>query len=294
MTLRQALLEASATIARRDAETLVLHLLHRDRAWLLAHLDDPLDDLTHAHLRSLTLRRSAHHPLQHLTGLQEFYGLALHVTPDTLIPRPETELLVQAVLDFPAAHAASSRILDVGTGSGAIAIALAAHLPHASITAVDLSLPALAIARENAATHHLTHRIHFLHSDLLQALQPQLTRGDRFHVIVSNPPYIPATDAPTRPPEVLHHEPHTALFAGEDGLDLYRRLIPSAHSALQPEGLLAMEFGFGQREALRSLFASQPAQKNGQPAWRNLRFLDDYAAIPRIVLARPTQPDQPA
>ncbi|MES2394266.1 MAG: peptide chain release factor N(5)-glutamine methyltransferase [Acidobacteriota bacterium] len=286
MTLREALLEAANSIARRDAETLVQHLLTRDRAWLLAHLDDPIDDATHAQLRELTTRRAAHEPLQHLTGTQEFFGLPLRVTPDVLIPRPETELLVEAVLDWATSRPTALHILDVGTGSGAIAIALAHRLPHAVLTAVDLSQPALSIARENAATHGLNDRIGFVHSDLLDALAPQLATGFRFDIIVSNPPYVPLTDASTMQAEVVDHEPHTALFAGDDGLDLYRRLIPAAHAALRPEGLLAMEFGFGQREALRELFASQPPNNDGSPAWLNLRFLDDYAGIPRIVLAQ--------
>jgi release factor glutamine methyltransferase len=282
MTLREAIAQASTRIPRRDAETLVLHLLACDRAWLMAHTDEPLAPHTHTQLQALTQRRAAHEPLQYLTGIQEFYGLPLHVTPDTLIPRPETELLVEAILHYAATQPPQLRILDVGTGTGAIALALASNLPTAQITACDISPAALDIARKNAAKLHLTERITFVESNLLSGFgtsQPYslfpIPYSLSFDILVSNPPYIPTTDAPTLQPEVRDHEPHTALFAGPDGLDIYRRLIPEAHAALRPGGLLAMEFGFGQREALRALLAS----------WHNVRFLDDYAGIPRIVLA---------
>jgi release factor glutamine methyltransferase len=271
MTLRDAIAEASSHIARRDAETLLLHLLARDRAWLFAHSDEALDVATRTQLRSLTQRRAAHEPLQHLTGTQEFYGLALRVTRDTLIPRPETELLVEAVLDFARTRPHPLRILDVGTGTGAIALALAAHLPHADITACDISPAALQVAKQNAAQHNLTQRITFVESDLLA----QISADPLFDILVSNPPYVPLADAPTLAPEVRDHEPPTALFAGPDGLDLYRRLVPAAHGSLKPNGLLALEFGFGQRDALHELLAG----------WRDVRFLDDYAAIPRVALA---------
>jgi release factor glutamine methyltransferase len=150
-------------------------------------------------------------------------------------------------------------------------------LPNADITAVDISPAALDIAKQNAKDLGLDHRIHFFVSNLLDALAP----SQRFDVIVSNPPYVATTDASTLAPEVRDHEPHTALFAGPDGLEIYRRLIPAVHVALVPGGLLALEFGFGQREALRSLL-----EAGGPTAWRNLRFLDDYAAIPRVALAQ--------
>jgi release factor glutamine methyltransferase len=274
-TVRDAIAEASTHIARRDAETLLLHLLQSDRAWLFVHSDEPLDENTHTQLLALTQRRAAHEPLQHLTGTQEFYGLALRVTRDTLIPRPETELLVEAVLEFARTQPAKLRILDVGTGTGAIALALAKHLPHAEITASDISPAALEVARANAAQHNLTPRITFVEADLLEAI----TADQPFDIVVSNPPYVPLADAPTLEPEVRDYEPPTALFAGPngnpDGLDIYRRLIPQAHTALRTNGLLALEFGFGQRDALQALLTG----------WHDIRFLDDYAAIPRIALA---------
>ena len=285
MTLKQLLDESSRRIARRDAETLLIHVVGRDRAWLLAHPEAELPPETMAEFEAFVSRREANEPLQYLTGRQEFFGMELHVTPSVLIPRPETELLVEAVLEWVRAHLlaerpdpesdASARIVDVGTGSGAIALALAKMLPGAEIWSVDLSEAALDVATGNAERLGLKDRVRFLRSDLLAATLPPQALAGAFDVVISNPPYVPVGDAPTMQPEVRDFEPHLALFAGEDGLEVYRRLIPQAGEALRPGGLLAMEFGFGQKEALASLLS----------AWVDVRFLDDYAAIPRIVLA---------
>ena len=272
MTLRDALTEASATIARRDAVTMLAHLLERDRAWLLAH---PEEELTAAQLRALvamTERRAEREPLQYITGEQEFFGLSLRITPATLIPRPETEHLVEAVLAWAAAQLSESpklKVLDVGTGSGAIAIALAKSLPDAEIVACDVSTAALAVARGNA--ERLGARVRFVESDLLAAF----AEYPLFDVIAANPPYVPDLDGALLQAEVRDHEPHIALFGGADGLDLYRRLIPQAQAALRAGGLLAMELGFGQSEPLAALLGG----------WKDVRFVEDYAGIPRIVLA---------
>jgi release factor glutamine methyltransferase len=206
--------------------------------------------------------------LQYLTGVQEFFGLPLRVTPVTLIPRPETEHLVEAVLAWAHAQARPLRILDVGTGTGAIAIALAKTLRNATVAACDLSTAALTVAEENARANEV--RVRFVGSDLLAAFA-----GESFDVIVSNPPYIPTGDAAEMQPEVRDFEPHSALFAGEDGLAIYRRLIVEARVALAESGLLAMEIGYGQRQAMQTLLAG----------WNDIRFIDDYAGIPRVVLA---------
>jgi release factor glutamine methyltransferase len=284
MTLREALTEAATTIDRREAETLLAHVLFRDRPWLIAHSDTELSSALHETYRVLIARRAAKEPIQYLTGQQEFYGLNLHVTRDTLIPRPETELLVEAVLHWIAAQPAASpasrqpHILDIGTGTGAIALALASKLPSSSLTATDLYPAPLSIAEHNAARLGLTHRIAFLQSDLLAS--SLLQSFAPFDVIVSNPPYVSLYEAATMPDEVLKHEPHTALFAGAEGLDIYRRLLPAAHAALKPGGLLALEFGFGQLDALQALF-----EKPANGPWQDLTFLNDYAQIPRIALA---------
>jgi len=279
MTLRQALQRATENLsadewlratAARDAEMLLLDTLRLTRAQMLAH---PARELSNAEL-SLYLeairRRSLHEPVQYITGYQEFYGLRLKVTPAVLIPRPETEHLVEAVLErLP--HDQPVSIADIGTGSGAIAIALAVHLPQATVTALDISADALAIARGNAETHGVADRIRFAASDLLNALSPK----EQFDAIVSNPPYVSIADRATLHPEVRDHEPATALFAGECGLDIYRRLIPQAHAALRPEGLLAMEIGQGQQNDLTTLLTG----------WKDVAFLNDLQQILRVALA---------
>ena len=274
LSVKETLDAASHRIERRDAETLLAHVLGCERAWLMAHPESPVEGESLARFEALVARRAAREPLQYLTGTQEFYGLPLRVTRDTLIPRAETERLVEAVLLW-AAQAADPahservlRIADVGTGTGAIAIALATHLAGAAFVATDISAGALAVARENAAAHECSDRIDFVQGDLLVGL-----RG--LDAVVSNPPYVPLADAAEMQHEVVAHEPHTALFAGGDGLDVYRRLIPAARESLREGGLLAMELGFGQRDALGVLLAG----------WNDLRFVDDYAGIPRVVLA---------
>ncbi len=214
-------------------------------------------------------RRLTLEPIQYITGQQEFYGLNYHVTPAVLIPRPETEHLVEAVLQkLP--REKSLKILDVGTGSGILAITLALYLPHAEITALDISTDAIQVARQNAETHHVADRIQFLCSDLLAAAPGP------FDAIVSNPPYIPEHDHPTLHPQVRDYEPATALFAGKTGLDIYRRLIPQAYKALKPNGLLALEIGHGQRGSVAQLLAD----------WHDVAFLNDLQQIPRVALAR--------
>lgn len=286
-TVRAAVDAAAQRIARRDAELLLLDLLGRDRTWLHLHADDALTEVLDgaqlAAFEQRVTRRAQQEPVQHITGTQEFFGLPLRVTAATLIPRPETEHLVEAVLEWSRTEADGSvarplRIVDIGTGSGAIALALARHLPQAQLTALDLSEAALEVARSNAVALGLTDRVQLLHSDLLSALGAELAAGTRFDAIVSNPPYIPLSDAPTLAAEVRAYEPHTALFSGADGLDHYRRILPAARAALRAGGLLALEFGFGQRAALRALLLAGDA-------WHSIRFIDDYAGIPRVALA---------
>lgn len=256
------------TTPRRDAELLLLHTFQRDRAWLLAHPEAELTLDQLARYENAIARRARHEPIQYITGTQEFFGLALRVSPAVLIPRPETEHLVEAALArIPPDH--SARVLDVGTGSGAIAIAIAAHRPHAAVTGVDISPAALAIARENATTHHLADRIRFVESDLLSARS-----GELFDLIVSNPPYVAASEQMEA--QVRDFEPHTALFAGASGLDIYRRLIPQARNALVPGGSLLMEIGHGQQPALTELLTG----------WHCLDFLPDLQGIPRVVIAQ--------
>jgi release factor glutamine methyltransferase len=281
MTLREALTVAAAQLASdphlrdtatRDAELLLLHTLQISRVTLVAHPNRELTASQRNAFESNISRRLHHVPIQYITGQQEFYGLTLGVTPAVLIPRPETEHLVEAVLKLLPSNQ-PLRIVDVGTGSGAIAIALATHLPQATITALDISIEALAVARANAHEHNVASCIQFLQSDLLSALNLD---ADTFDAIVSNPPYIPESDRPTLHPQVRDYEPATALFAGETGLDIYRRLIPEAHKALKPNGLLALEIGHGQKTDLASLLAD----------WQDVKFVNDLQQIPRVALAR--------
>ncbi|MEO6912276.1 MAG: peptide chain release factor N(5)-glutamine methyltransferase [Edaphobacter sp.] len=283
MTLHQSLTVAAARLslnpglrdqAHRDAERLLLHLLQIDRAMLLAHPDRSLSPEQLAAYQAAIGRRLNNEPIQYIIGYQEFFGLKLKVTPATLIPRPETEHLVEAVLDrLP--HKQPLRVLDIGTGTGAIALALAVHLPQARVTALDLSDEALNVARENVLAHNLSSRIRLLQSDLLSGL-PQDEQREAFDAIVSNPPYIPEGDRSELHPQVCDYEPSQALFAGPLGLDIYRHLIPQAYIALKPDGLLALEIGHGQSEALVALLA----------AWREVTFIADLQQIPRVVLAR--------
>jgi len=281
MTLRQAITNAAAELAanphlsehaHRDAELLLLHTLQIPRVTLIAYPDRDLSPDQHALYQIAISRRFQLEPIQYITGEQEFYGLRLHVSPAVLIPRPETEHLVEAVLALLPANQ-PLKLADIGTGSGAIAIALAVHLPLAQITALDLSTEALAVATSNAREHNVANRIDFFESDLLAAVD---NRTETFDALVSNPPYIPESDRATLHPQVREHEPATALFAGETGLDIYRRLVPQALSALKPNGLLALEIGHGQREHLTQLLAG----------WNDVSFVNDLQQIPRVALAR--------
>lgn len=276
MTLREAMAAALTRLAgdpelrsssQQDAEYLLLHRLQISRAALRAH---PLRELTAEELAGYeadVARRLRHEPIQYITGEQEFYGLRLRVTPTVLIPRPETEHLVEAVA---ARLAGAVRILDVGTGSGAIALALAKELPEAIVTAVDLSPAALAVARSNASALGFAERVRFLESDLLEAID-----GEKFDAVVSNPPYVPEGDRAGLAAQVREFEPGMALFGGNSGLDVYRRLIPQAYESLEVGGLLAMEIGFGQREAVAGLL----------DGWREIEFVDDLQGIARVVMA---------
>jgi release factor glutamine methyltransferase len=286
MTLREALTVAAAKLANdphlrdtasRDAELLLLHTLQISRITLIAHPNTELKPTQRTAYENAIARRLRHEPIQYITGQQEFYGLGFHVSPAVLIPRPETEHLVEAVLNLLPSNQ-PVKIADIGTGSGAIAIALAIHLPKAAITALDISIEAIAVAHRNADTHKVANRIKFLQSDLLNALDRE---AETFDAIVSNPPYVAESDRDTLHPQVRDHEPDTALFAGKTGIDIYRRLIPQAHNALKPRGLLALEIGHGQQEALTTLLSG----------WHNISFINDLQQIPRVAIAlRPANP----
>jgi release factor glutamine methyltransferase len=223
---------------------------------------------------SLLKRRAAREPIQYLLGTQEFCGLEMAVTPDVLIPRPETELLVEEALRA-VLGVNEPTIADVGTGSGCIAVALARERPDATIYALDISAPALDVARSNAIRHGARDRIRFIRADLLEAFCGART----FDVIVSNPPYIPEQEMDGLQPEVARYEPRAALAAGPDGLDFYRRLLREAPPLLKPGGRLLLELGCGQSDRVKRL-----ARECG--AFDVIECRKDAAGIKRVVIAR--------
>jgi release factor glutamine methyltransferase len=258
--------------SRRDAELLLLHMIGRDRVFLITH---PQEDLTAegaVRYYALIERRLAGEPIQYITGETEFYALPFHVTRDVLIPRPETEHLVEKVLEL-AAQFARPRIVDVGTGSGAIAVALAHKLPTAQIWATDVSAAALKVARGNAERNGVAERIRFLEGDLLAPVA-----GEQFEFVVSNPPYVADYNRSSLAVEVREYEPAQALFAGTHGLDVYRRLIPSAHAAIAAGGFVALEIGYGQDAAVAALLAEM--------GFEQIEFIPDLQGLPRVASAR--------
>ena len=275
-TLKEIMTEAAERLrtgphplrARADSELLLLQLLGRNRAWGIAHESDSLDKSADREYLLRIERRIAGEPVQYITGEAEFYGLPFFVAPAVLIPRPETEHLVEKVLELVAAQE-SPRIVDVGTGSGAIPVALATHLPKAKITSIDLSPEALSVARRNAQRNHMEEKIRFLEGDLLDPV-----REERFEIVVSNPPYVPLADRAEMDVEVREHEPELALFAGEDGLEIYRRLVPEAFAVLEQGGWLAMEIGYGQKDAIRTLLHETGFEKT--------EFVNDLQGITRV------------
>jgi release factor glutamine methyltransferase len=254
---------------RLNAEHLLAHVLGRTRMELYLEFERPLDDAELAPLRDLVKRRGQGEPLQHLLGTVEFCGQTYSIDKRAMVPRPETEELVELLQSR--IENRESRIVDVGTGSGVIALSLAKEFPSAEIYAVDISEDALGLARENAARLGLSERIHFQQSDLLENL------AERFDLIVANLPYISMQDRHLLSREV-RHDPEVALFAGPAGDELVRRLIEQAPSYLEPGGLLALEIAVGQAEGLSELFR--------QKKYHDIESKRDYSGITRFVLAR--------
>jgi len=230
--------------ARLEAEWLLCAATGLDRVGLYLNFDKPLNDGELASFRAMVARRARREPLQHILGTQEFYGLDFEVSPDVLIPRHDTETLVAEAL---ARRPDALSVLDIGTGSGCIAVALARHLPDATVTAIDISPAALAMARRNAERNGAV--VEFLAGSLLAPVA-----GRRFDLIVSNPPYIPTADIDRLEPEVRDFDPRGALDGGPDGLDVYRTLIPAAPAHLNPAGWFLVEVGIGQAPAVGELF----------------------------------------
>ena len=310
MDIRAALKEGMAQLRAAQipsytlaAELLLMHALERDRAWMYGHPEESLDPAAAEKFRALIARRAAGEPVQYLTGKQEFWGLEFEVTPAVLIPRPETEHVMEVALARlgergikihmdTGAPRETLRVADVGTGSGCLAVALAWELPHAEVVATDISEPALEVARRNAARHGVAERVHFLQRDLLTGLAQTDPSGvvarhamaastqnrPLFDLIVSNPPYIARNEAEQLQREVRDHEPHAALFGGPTGTEMYQRLIDQARDQLRDRGILVLELGHDSAERVRGMF-------DAQPAWTKVAITMDLAGIPRVLAA---------
>ncbi|MDR3749396.1 MAG: peptide chain release factor N(5)-glutamine methyltransferase [Acidobacteriota bacterium] len=299
MRLKQALASAVERLDNSDvgsprvnAEVLLMFVLGADRAYLYAHPERALTAEEETRYDEVLAQRATGVPSQYITGHQEFWGLDFVVSPAVLIPRPETEHLVEAVLDL-ARGLARPKLVDVGTGSGCVALALAHELKDAEVYAVDLSADALEVARANAARLQLESRVTFLQCNVLKPVNlnsPVILSEDfspsrrtpiAFHnldFVVSNPPYVGFSEADKVQRSVLKFEPRMAVFSGENGLDVIAPLIEQAHQALQTGGWLALEMGYSMRDAVVDLL--------GPTMWEDIRVVPDLQGIPRVVAAR--------
>jgi release factor glutamine methyltransferase len=262
-----------------------MHVLGRDRAWIYTHPEDTVERPAIERYFALVARRAAGEPTQYLTGKQEFWGLEFEVTPAVLIPRPETEHVVEVALERLGARGLKInmttglpspplQIADVGTGSGCIAVALAHELPHAENLATDISAQALEVARRNSSRHGVSDRVLFLQTDLLESVN----EANSFDLIASNPPYVARNESHQLPREVREHEPASALFGGPTGAEIYPRLIEQAAALLRQKGILVLELGYNSLDHVRPLLY-------GQPAWVNVSVTNDLAGIPRVIAA---------
>jgi release factor glutamine methyltransferase len=282
MQLKQAVdsayklfLENDVPSPRLNAELLLLFVLSRERAYLYAHPERELTPDEQSNFDEVVRERARGCPTQYITGHQEFWGLDLLVSPSVLIPRPETEHVVETVLElvkeYPFDGPGRLKLLDVGTGSGCIALALASELPHAEIHACDISDEALEIARVNAARLALGGKVLFRKSDLLSVYSDEL-----FDFVISNPPYVGECDAEKVQKQVREFEPKVAVFSGREGMEIYRRLVPQACEHLRPGGWFVAEIGYSEEEKVRELLAG----------CEDVQVTADLQGIPRVVAAK--------
>jgi release factor glutamine methyltransferase len=284
MTVREALRKgidllkaAGKEEAAADAGVLLCFLLGRNKAFMYAHSQDELPDGLNEQFFHMIEKRAAGMPVQYITGHQEFMSLDFEVNPSVLIPRHDTEILVETVIGYIRQHdITGARILDIGTGSGCIAVSLAHYMHDCQVTAVDISRQALETASVNAGNNNTGDRIEFVYSDLFSGLQSRKT-GSGFDVIVSNPPYIAAGDIGGLQAEVGRYEPLAALNGGSDGLDFYRSIIKEAPPWLKHGGLLAVEVGFGQAASVSDLMKED---------YYDIRIIKDLSQIDRVVAGR--------
>jgi release factor glutamine methyltransferase len=281
-TIAEATLEATQVLrragvpeARREAASLMAHVIARDRTYIITHAERALSPSDTRRFGEYVERRAQGEPLQYITGHQEFFNLDFEVTPDVLIPRPETELLVETALGLLGAGDAPQRICDVGTGSGCIIITILHERPQAHGVGIDISDAALRVAARNASRHQARERLKLVASDCFTALDE---RAPPFTMIVSNPPYVSEQALAGLQREVREHEPRVALTPGADGLDVIRRLLLDAPPFLASGGYLLMEIGFDQHAAVNELIDPQ--------TWQLLDIHKDLQGIPRTVAVR--------
>jgi release factor glutamine methyltransferase len=268
------------------AELLLMHVVGRDRTWLYSYPETLLEPAASEKYFALIARRAAGEPTQYLTGKQEFWGLEFEVNPAVLIPRPETEHVIEVALERLGRRGTgtpdtSLRIVDVGTGSGCIAVALARELPRVQTFATDISEAALQVAGRNAARHGVSDRVHFINCDLLSGLEGVAGGETQFDLIVSNPPYVARDDAGQLQREVREHEPEAALFGGPTGVEIYSRLIEEAGSLLRSGGILVLELGYDSAAHVETLLRPKLG-------WTDVRVTNDLAGIPRVIAAERT------
>ncbi len=270
----EALNQAGVPESRKEARSLLAHVLGVDWAVLITDPERPVADAAFSRFQELVSRRMTGEPAQYITGTQDFYGRRFEVNPDVLIPRPETEGLIETVVPLVSSANSQFWVCDVGTGSGCIAITLVCEKRFAHAIGVDISETALEVAKRNAKAHNVTNRVSFIQSDCFDALTPKIT----FDLIVSNPPYVSAKVLRGLQREVRDHEPRVALTPGDDGMAIIRRLINEAPPFLNPGGHLVIEIGFDQSEKIAGLFDPE--------VWELLRIEPDLQQIPRIVVLR--------
>jgi release factor glutamine methyltransferase len=269
-----SLRQASIAEPEREVNLLLRHSLKRDATFVYSHPEYRLDAVESILFKAVLKRRAAGEPFQYISGVQEFYGHEFKVTPDVLIPRPETEILVEAAINE-IVEKAETKFCEIGVGSGCIAVSILKAAPSAVAVAVDMSKAAIEVARTNAEKHEVINRLDLKTSDVFS----NVNEAD-FDLIVSNPPYIPMPDIETLQREVREFEPRMAVDGGQDGLDIVRKLVLEAPKFLRPRGMLLIEIGWDQAESVKELFEG--------PIWQDVKFHNDLQGIPRVVDARLT------
>lgn len=279
MTIAEALKTGAYSLAthaipspEHESSLLLRHVLKCDAAFVYAHPDRRLNAMESILFKAVIKRRASHEPFQYIVGKQEFFGMDFEVTPDVLIPRPETEILVEAVIEEYKERGAF-RFCEIGVGSGCISTALLANLPQSSAVGVDISTAAIEIAGRNARRHNVSERLELVHSDMFDGVSET-----SFDLFVSNPPYVPDGDLDSLQQEVKGFEPRVALTGGTDGLDIVRTLISQSPKYLIPNGFLFIEIGWDQSERVADLLDRR--------VWASFELMPDLQGIPRIVKAR--------